>query len=168
MNKFEESFFKKYISEWNEIRWIIHIHFIDIAGKIFLWLGMWALLPSFFFYYSERIKELVPFYALETLLIIVFIKIIYDIFDWYNDVWIITDSWVTQLNRSLFKTDTTSVEYDKIEWLEVLQDWIIDKILIKWSIVIHKIWDDSFRLENSFQPYKSVDLIEEVNNQVHI
>ena len=167
MNKFEASFFQKYIAEWQEIKWIIHIHFIDIIAQIFLWLSMWAILPSFLYFYSELIQELIPFYFLEWLLIFVFIKTIYEVFNWYNDVWIITDSWVVALEWSLFKTDSLSVEYDKIEWMEVEQDWILDKLFNKWSLIIHKFWDDSIVLENAQNPYAWVDLIEEIDEQIN-
>jgi len=164
MNKFESTFFEKYIPEWQVIEWIIHIHFIEIWSKLFLWLSMWAILPSFLYYYSVRVQELVPFYFLEWLLIIVFIKIIYDIFDWYNDVWMITDSWVISLERALFKTNTVSVDFDKIEWLEVDQSWISDKLLKKWDIVLHKFWDDSITLHNAINPYGWVNIIEDISN----
>ena len=123
MNKFEISFFQKYTPEWQEIKWIIHIHFIEIVTQLFLWLNMWAIIPSFLYFYSDRVKELLPFMFLEWLLIFIFIKVIYDIFDWYNDVWIITNSWVIQLKRALFKTDTMTVWYDNMEGIEVEQDW---------------------------------------------
>ena len=69
-------------------------------------LALFAVLPSVFYYYSISIQKIVPFYALEILLIIVFIKTIYDIFDWYNDVWIITDCSVIWLERSLLKENS--------------------------------------------------------------
>ena len=165
MNKFETSFFEKYTPEWQEIKWIIHIHFIEIFSQIFLWLNMGAILPSILYFYSDRAKELVPFIFLEWLLIIVFIKVIYDIFDWYNDVWIITNTGVVQLERALFKTDTKTVWFDNMEWLEVEQDWIIDKIFQKWDLIIHKIWDDTFILKNAINPYDWVDLIEDISNE---
>jgi hypothetical protein len=86
MNKFESTFFKKYIPEWHNIKWILHIHFIEIFAQIFLWLSMWAIIPSFIYFYSELIQKEIPFYFLETLLIIIFIKTIYEVFNWYNDV----------------------------------------------------------------------------------
>jgi len=167
MNKFEASFFKKYIPDWQEIKWIIHIHFIEVFAEIFLWISMWAIIPSFLYFYSELLQELIPFYFLEWLLIIVYIKTIYEIFNWYNDVWIITDWWVIALEWALFKTDSLSIEYDKIEWMEVEQDWFLDKILNKWNLVIHKFWDDSITLENALNPYDWVNLIEEIDEEIN-
>jgi len=76
--------------------------------------------------------------------------------------------WLIKLERSLFKTNTKSVEYDKIEWMEVEIWWLWDKIFKKWNILIHKIWDDSFFLWNANNPYKWVDLIEETANEAEI
>lgn len=163
MNKFESNFFKKYIPEWLEIKWIIHSHFIEIYSLVFLWLCMWALFPSMLYYYSERIRDLIPFYYLEWLLIIIFIKIIYDIFDWYNDVWIVSNNSVVQLKRSLFKIDSTSIDFDKIEWIEVEQNWILDKLLKKWDLIIHKFGNETMILKNSINPFKWADLIENIS-----
>lgn len=163
MNKFELSFFEKYIPEWQEILWMIHIHFIEIINKIFLWLSMWAIFPSLLYYYSDRLKTLVPFYYLEWFLIIIFIKIVYEIFNWYNDVWIITNTWVIWLQWALFKTTTESVTFEKMEWLEVVQWWFNDKLLKKWDLIIHKFWDDNLVLINAMNPYKWVNLIEELS-----
>jgi len=164
MNNFEINFFKKYIPEGQTIEGVIHQHWIKITGKLFFWLFWWTILPSFIYYYSYRIKELIPFYFLETLLILVFIKIIYDIFDWYNDVFILTNNSLIDLQRSLFKTNTKTVNYDNIEWMEVEQNWIIDKMLKKWDLIIHKIWDDTFSLNDCISPYKAVDKIEEISS----
>jgi hypothetical protein len=74
------------------------------------------------YFYSELIQNLIPFYALEIVLILVYIKTIYEVFNWYNDAWIITNTSVISLQWALFKTDTMSVDFDKIEGMEVEQD----------------------------------------------
>jgi hypothetical protein len=51
----------------------------------------------------------------EIYLIIIFLKLVYDIFNWYNDVWIITETGVVDLEWALFKTTTNSVNYENIE-----------------------------------------------------
>ena len=94
-----------------------------------------------------------------------FIKIVYDIFDWYNDAWIITNEWVIALDWKLFKTNTTTISYWNIEWIEVDQNWIWDKILRKWDLVIHKIWDEVFKLDDCIRPYQAVDIIENISSE---
>jgi hypothetical protein len=90
-----------------------------------------------------------------------FLKIIYDIFDWYNDVWIVTNEWVIELDWSILSTNTVSVKYGSIEGIEIVQDGIWDTLFSKWKLVIHKIWGwDNFILENAALPYAAIDEIE--------
>lgn len=168
MNKFEAKFFSKYIPEWQEIKWVLHVHVINLLAKLFLWMIMWLALPTFLYYVSTRIQELVPFIFFELYLIIIYIKLVYDIFKWYNEVWIVSSLCLIQLNWNLFKTKTESVEYDKIEWLEVQQWWLYDKILKKWSLMIHKMWDSALLLQNAANPYKWVNLIEETSEEAAV
>lgn len=168
MNKFEAKFFSKYIPEWQEIKWVLHVHMINLLAKLFLWMIMWLALPTFLYYVSARIQELIPFIFFELYLVVIFIKLIYDIFKWYNEVWIVSSQCLIQLNWKLFKTKTESVEYDKIEWLEVQQWWLYDKMLKKWSLMIHKMWDNVLLLQNASNPYKWVNLIEETSEEAAV
>jgi hypothetical protein len=162
MNNFEEKFFIKYIPEEEELLWIIHKHFSVIFLRLFFWLSL-AILPAFIYYYSETLKNFMDFYYLEWYLLVIYVKIIYDTFDWYNDVWMITNNWIIDLKWSLLKKKVDSVKFENIEWLWVEQNWLIDTILKKWDLVIHKIWDDRFILEDVFKPFKWVELIEEIS-----
>lgn len=160
MNNFDKTFFKKYVPEWQEILWIVHEHFIVIIDRILVNLFFGVLLPVFLYIESWLIQEKLPFEALEWLLFLVFFKTIYDVFDRYNDVWIITDSGVVDLEWALLDTSNVSLKHDNIEWIEVEQKWIWDTILWKWDLIIHKIWEWDFRLNNAITPYKAVDEIE--------
>ena len=42
---------------------------------------------------------------------------------------------------------------------------MLDKIFKKWNLIIHKVWDDTFVLQNTINPYKSVNLIEDFSNE---
>lgn len=160
MNKFEREFFKKYIPDNQEVLWVIHSHFVVIADKVFLNLIFWFLLPSFLIFYSSSLRLMVPFYYFEIFFLIVFIKIIYDILDWYNDAWVATESWIISVNWWLFNSKTLSLKYENIEWIEIIQDWILDTILRNWKIVLHKIWNENIIMEKSFLPYDTLNEIE--------
>jgi len=157
---YKEAFFEKYIPEWQEIKGIIHEHIIVILDKVILWIIFGAFIPSFLYYNSYKLQELIPFYFLEWILIITFVKIFYDIFNWYNDVWIITDDGIYDLDWSLLKTNIESVRYENIEGIEIDKHRIWDTIFNKWDIVIHKFGDETLVIENAFSPYKAVDEIE--------
>ncbi len=161
MKKFDKYFFRKYLIEWDQMLLVVHKHIIEILDKYLFWMTFWVLIPSFLYYYSDNFKE-IPFYMLEIWLFFVFIKMVYDIFDWYNDVWIVTNTGIIELNWSLFTNDVVSVKFEKIEWMQVEQYWFIDTLLNKWDLVIHKIWDDSFVLENAANPFKVVDEVGEI------
>lgn len=168
MNKFDINFFSKYIPEWQELVTVIHTHPVTILKWLFVKLSLFAVIPAVFYYYSITIQELIPFYFLEVLLIIVYIKTMYEIFNWYNDVWIVTNEWVIWLERSFLKTNTNSINFDNIEWIWVEQEWIFDKIFMKWDLIIHKIWDDSFVLKDAVNPLKAVNILENASEKSEI
>lgn len=161
MNKFEKEFFKKYISEQEEVLWVIHKHFVLIIDNILIYLIFWFLLPVFLLYNSIFFQELLSFYYFEIFFLIIFWKIIFDIFDWYNDSWIVTNSWIVSVTWWLFDVKTLSIKYENIEWIEIIQDWFFDTILKNWRIVLHKIWSESVIMEKSFLPYDTLNLIED-------
>ena len=165
MNSFEQTFFKKYTPEWQDIRGIIHEHWLKIVNNILVVVWLFTLLPSFVYFNSLRLQEIIPFVFFEIYLYIMFIKIIYDIFDRYNDVWIITGEWVVDLDWSLFSTNMTTVKFENIEWVEVEQYWLMDSIFNKWDIVIHKIGTWEFRLPDARIPYESLDEIEKISKE---
>jgi len=69
------------------------------------------------------------------------------------------------LDWALFNTNMKTVNYENIEWVEVEQNWILDTLLNKWDVVVHKIWDDEFRIIDAAKPYTAVDIIEEKSEE---
>lgn len=150
IKKFDQLFFKSYIPQGSKILWIAHKHLIVILWNIIVNYFFWVLLPTFLYYYSPNIQAMVPFFVLEIFIIGVFLKNIYDVFDWYCDVWIITEDGVIELDWELFSINSTSVRYASIEGIEIAQEWIINTILGKWDIYIHKIgWENTFLLKDA-------------------
>lgn len=161
MNKFDQKFFSTYLPEWEKIIEVAHKHFIIIFDKIIINYFFWVILPTFLYYNSELLQSFIPFFVLEIFIIWVFIKNIYDIFDWYNDVWIITNEWVVELEWRIFSSSSTSIKYSNVEWLELIQTWFIDTILWKWDIVILKIWWwDPFILKWATKAFSTLELID--------
>lgn len=166
MNSYDKHFFKKYVNEWNEIVDIAHQHIIIILSKIFINFVIYVSIPTFLYYSSDKLKSLIPFFGFEIYLILMFIKICYDILDWYNDVWIITKDWLVDLDWSLFNTTTQTLKYDNIEWIEIIQDWFIDTILWKWEIIANKIWWEWFVLVNAAKIYQISEKIDNASKDV--
>lgn len=152
--------YQKYIPEWQMIHAIIHQHWLTVIRSYILWLSFWAVIPAFLYHQSQRIQENIPFFAVEIWLCIIFIKIVYELFNWYHDVWIVTDSAVYDLEWSLFKTNLESLHYENIEGIEIDKHRIWDSIFNKWDIVIHKFWEDELVILNAAEPYASVNILE--------
>lgn len=118
------------------------------------------MIPSFIYIlFSERIQGLIPFVFLEIFLVLVFLKIFYELFNWYNDVWIITDEAIYDLEWSLLKTKVESIHLESIEGIEIDKHRIWDSIFNKGDIVIHKFGAETVAILNAYNPYKSVDII---------
>ncbi|ATU04980.1 hypothetical protein BKN14_00805 [Candidatus Gracilibacteria bacterium HOT-871] len=164
MNKFDSDFFKKYVPEGQELLHIIHIHPIVILQNLIVELALLLALPIYFYYSSSTIHDKIPFWRFEIYLFLLFSKIIYDIFNWYNDVWIITNSAVVALDRSMLKSKTESVNFENIEGLGVDENGLMDKLLKKGGLVIHKIGEEEFLLEDCINPYKAIDIIEQASS----
>lgn len=156
------NFYQKHIPEWQEIKAVIHQHWLTVMDSFILWLTFWALIPSFLYYQSERFRDLIPFYAMEWLLFLVFLKIVYELFNWYYDVFILSDDAIYSLEWSLLKTRVESIHYENIEWVEIDKHRIWDNIFNKGDIIIHKFWEEELAIYNAYAPYKSVDIIEEL------
>ncbi len=155
------NFYEKHIPEGQRIEAIIHQHWLTVMDSFILWLSFGALIPSFLYYQSFRIREFIPFYAIEILLFLVFLKIVYELYNWYYDVWIVTDSAIYDLEWSLLKTKVESIHHENIEWIEVDKHRIWDNIFNKWDIIIHKFWEEELAIYNAYAPYKSVNIIEQ-------
>lgn len=165
MNKYEKMFFTKFIPDWSEVKYIVHEHFIVILDRLVLLLVLFVFIPVFMYFESRRIQQIIPFSYFEIYLIFIYIKIIYDIFDWYNDAWIITEKSVIDLKWALLYIKMNTVDFESIEWIEIEQKWILDKLLWKWTLIIHKIWDEIFKLKEAKIPFEALDEIEKIKEE---
>jgi hypothetical protein len=153
--------YSKYIPEWQEIEAIIHQHWLTVMDSFILWMSFGALIPSFLYYNSERLRDLVPFSVIELLLFLVFLKIVYELFNWYNDVWVITNDAVYDIEWSLLKTKVESIHHENIEGVEIDKHRIWDNIFNKWDIIIHKFWEEELAIYNAYAPYKAANILEQ-------
>lgn len=165
MNSYDKKFFERFLPEKTQILWVIHRHNILIIDRIMVMLFGFVALPSFFYYQSMRFQELIPFYYFEGYLFLLFLKIVYDIFDWYNDVWIMTDDTLFDVRWSLFKSKVESVSYENIEWIEVEQNSMWDKLIGKGDLVVHKHGDDSLRITDIADPFSQSNILSELTHK---
>lgn len=162
INYFDEIFFSSYIKEDNEVLDVCHKHVVTILDTIIMSLFFAVILPTFFIYNNTfGLKDLIPFMYFEIYLFIVYIVLIYKIFDWYNDVWIITDRWIIDLDWQLLKNNIVYIDYNDVRWIELNQKSNWDWILGKWDITIHLEWEwNTFVLEDAKAPWEVVNYIQ--------
>ncbi len=165
MNKFDELFFSKYVSEGAEMLFVCHRHVTLIIDRIFLVLFFAVFLPSFFYFNdSFSLRASVPFLYFEGYLAAVYLYLLYAVFDWYNDVWIITDRGIIDLDWNVFAGNVTYVDYHVMHGVEISRDSIFDSLLSRGDVSIH-FEDEStdFRLADAANPD---ELAEYVQNAV--
>lgn len=163
MNWFDYSFFSKYLSENEEMLFICHKHFSLIVDKIIIWLFFWVILPSFFYLNNTLwIVDLIPVLYFEIYLFIIYLIVIYNTFDWYNDVWIITNKWIIDVNWKYFSSDVVYTWFEDISWAEIEEESFWDSMLKRWTIVLHLQWEwAQFILEWANDPQEVVNYIKE-------
>ncbi|MDQ1344339.1 MAG: hypothetical protein QG650_1060 [Patescibacteria group bacterium] len=138
MNKFDELFFSKYVSDDAELVFVCHRHVTLIIDRIFLILFFVVFLPSFFYYNdSFSLRSIVPFAYFEGYLVAAYLSLLYTVFDWYNDVWIITDRGIVDLDWNVFAGNVTYIDFHSIHGIEIKRDSMLDSLLGRGDVSIH-------------------------------
>lgn len=162
MNKFDELFFTKYVTEDAELLFVCHRHVTLIIDRIFLILFFGVFLPSFFYFNdSFSLRELVPFAYFEGYLAAVYLFLLYSVFDWYNDVWLITDHGIVDLDWNVFAGNVTYVSFHSIHGVEIKRDSIFDTLLGKGDISIHlEDETEEFELREASNPDEIAEYVQ--------
>lgn len=155
INYFDEIFFSNYLNDEDEVLDVCHKHISTILDTMVIYSFFWVILPTFFYYNNSfKVWEIIPsFFYYEIYLFIIYIVLIYKVFDWYNDVWIITNKWIVDLDWKFMRTDLVYIDYNDVKWIEIREESIIDWLLGKWYITIHLQSDWAvFALEDAKNP----------------
>lgn len=93
--------------------------------------------------------------------------LLYKIFDWYNDVWLITDSGVVDIDWDIFARHIIHIDYNDIKGSEIQSHSFWDSIFHKWDVVLYTAGDENdFVLEWAEYPHDITDHIEEVIHEL--
>lgn len=116
MNYFDQIFFEKYLREGEELLFVCHKHIVLVIDTIILLLVFGLALPTFFYYNdSFSLTSLVPFQYFELYAVGLYCYIMYRVFDWYNDVWLITDQGIVDIDWDVFARSVEYIEYQDIK-----------------------------------------------------
>ena len=94
-------------------------------------------------------------------LFLIYFVLIYKIFDWYTDVWILTDQTLIDLKWKLFTSNLVIIPFEKIEGMEVrTYSWMYSVIWIS-DIVVKLMGNESLILRNASQPTDVIHALQE-------
>lgn len=168
MNYFDQKFFLKYLREGEELLFVCHRHVILIIDRIIVMLFFGLILPGFFYYNNSfSLQTLIPFYFFETYVFFLYFYLLYTVFDWYNDVWLVTDLWLVDIDWKIFARNIVYVEYNDVRWTEIQTNSFFDSFLNKWDIIVHTVWwEEDFLLPGAANPYDISSYINEVVERI--
>ncbi|MFA6090754.1 MAG: hypothetical protein WC774_03185 [Candidatus Gracilibacteria bacterium] len=168
MNYFDQVFFSKYLREREELIFVCHRHPLLIVDRIVVVLFLGLALPTFFYYNNSfSLQNLVPFLYFETYAMLLYFFLIYKIFDWYNDVWIITNLGIIDVNWDVFTRHVIYIDYHDIKGTEIQTHSFWDSFFHKGDIILYTAGDDdNFILEGAEYPHDITDHIEEIIHEI--
>ena len=132
MNQFDTLYFKKYLGESEELLFVCHRHPILVIDNIMLWCFFGGVLPIFFYLQNTfGIQSVIEPSWLEIFFLFVYFSIIYQVFDLYNDVWVITNEGIIDITWNIFTGSRNYLAYSAAQGIEVKSKSIFDAILNK-------------------------------------
>lgn len=94
-------------------------------------------------------------------LIFIYAILIYKIFDWYADVWILTKETLVELNWNFFTSNVVIIPFEKIEGMEVRTYSWVHSVLGISDIVTKLLWNESLILRNASKPTEVIQALQE-------
>lgn len=108
-----------------------------------------------------------PFLYFETYAVALYFFLIYRVFDWYNDVWLITDLGVVDVDWDIFARNIIYIDYHDIKGSEIQNHSFWDSVFHMGDIILYTAGDrDDFILEGAEYPDDIADHIEEVVHEL--
>ncbi len=162
MNRFQSLFFASYIAPDEEIDHIFHRHFFVIIEDIILWIFFALFVPGFLYYINiVHIQDAIVAWHIYAYLFVIYFVLIYKIFDWYTDVWILTKETLIDLRWQFFTSNLVIIPFEKIEGMEVrTYSWIYSILGIS-DIVVKLLGNESLILRNASQPTEVIHALQE-------
>lgn len=138
MNPFDTIFFSKYVHDSDELLFVCHRHIVMIVDDILVYLFFGLLLPGFVYYLDMfSVQSIIPFLYFEGYIVALYLFLIYRIFDWYNDVWLITDKGVIDIDWNIFARNVSYIEFAEMKEIEIHTGSFLDSLIDKADLIIH-------------------------------
>ena len=169
MSQFDTLYFQKYLGEDEELLFVCHRHAILVIDNILLWCFFGGILPIFFYLQNTfGITGLVPVAWFELYLVGIYVAIIFQVFDWYNDVWIITNKGIIDVTWDIVTGSKAYLGYEAVKGIEVKSNSFMDAIFDKGDIWVYlESEHNEFYLPDAASPQSIVEYIHAVIDEMH-
>ena len=146
---------------------VFHRHAIVIFFNIVGWLIFGTILPAwlyhFLFVQSTFLWFTLPMWTLVVYLFGIWALLVVKLFDWYNDVWIVTRRGLVDIDWRPLKKNAVFTEYKDITGIEANEATWYDSFLKLGDLVIHKIGAD-LRVRRLARASEAVALIQQMQD----
>lgn len=163
MNNFDNLFFRAYTWADTEVREVFHRHYFIIIEDIVVWVFFGMIIPGFL--YSQDIftlkSSIHPIYS-YVYMIFMYLILMYKLFDWYVDTWIMTESMIVSMRWKWFSSDILYIPYKKIEGIEIRTRSWWAALLGMSDVVVKLAWDDEFMLSSADRSTDIVSFLQDV------
>ncbi len=134
MNKLENFFLKRQLDDSEEVIHIIHKHWIEFVWTFLKWTILWIIIPIFLVWLYPQYYQFI-----FVSFLFVAIMAVYDFFDWYLDVLILTDYWIVHYEWDwFFKSSSSRMEYESIEDISFELSWALSSVFDFWDLHIER------------------------------
>lgn len=147
--KLARYFFDEYLEKKESLQYAVHQNIIVILGDIFRILILGFLLPGgLWLLFSELFIPAIIW------MIFGFGKLLYTLYTWYYDVWLITDRGVIDIkSKSIFDIATTRIEYHMIEGISYTISGFWHTVLNYGDLMLEKVGSGTpVTLKNAMNP----------------
>lgn len=168
MNNFDSLFFQAYTGADSEIRDVFHRHPFVIVEDILVWVFFALVIPGFL--YGQDIFSLrmsIPEWYSYIYMALIYAVLMYKLFDWYVDVWIMTESTIVAMHWRWFSSDLLYIPYEKIEGVEIRTRSWWAALLGMSDVVVKLNGSEEFTLYAARKPGQIITFLQEVGKKKH-
>lgn len=147
--------FKSYLTDGEKIQFVIHRHIL-LEFKIFFKIFFFGLFIPLFGWW------LFPQVALFALIWIAIgsVRLIYEFFDWYYDVWLVTSASIIEIMwKGFFDKSSSRIEYHIIQGIGYEVKGFLPTLFNYGTIGLDKFTGNSSVFEGAINPKKKADML---------
>lgn len=162
MSSFDTLFFEQHISEEETIQKVFHRHIFVMIEDLIIWIFFGLIIPAFLYFFDVfSIKTLTDPTWIYAYLFLIYFILLYKLFDWYLDVWIMTNKTLVDMRWKWLTPQLLYIAYDKIESIEVrTQSWLYSMVGIS-DVRIHLAGEEFHTLTSASHPKEVVQFLQD-------